>query len=348
MKNKIIQEDMETITNEPLEWSKLEGKSILISGANGFLATYIVLIILYLNEKQFKKKATVLALVRNIEKAKDKFKDYIKRDDLKFITQDISDPFDINEPIDFIIHSASQASSLHFGRDPVGTLKANTLGTAHLLDIAKKNDIEKFLFFSSGEVYGMIDDSIESADEAYTGNVDFLDVRSCYGESKRMGENMCICWNYQHKVPVNVIRVGYTYGPGLPLNDDRIMAEFVNRVLNNENIVLNSDGSAKRSFCYITDMIKAVFLILLNGKDGEVYNAASEVPTSILELAEMLIGLFPEKGLSVEYKKNEFEKNYLRSKREKTLVSTKKIKALGWNRVVDIKTGFKRMIDSYM
>jgi len=347
MENRIIHDDIETVISEPLEWSKLEGKNILITGASGFLASYLVKTLLRLNDSRFKKKTTVLALVRNIDKAKSKFEEYVARDDLKFILQDISTPFDLNQSIDYIIHAASQASSLHFGTDPVGTLKANTLGTAYLLDIAKKNAIDKFLFFSSGEVYGMIDNNVVCADEGYTGNVNFLDVRSCYAESKRMGENMCVCWNYQYGIPINVIRVGYTYGPGIPLSDDRVFADFVHKVINNENIVLNSDGSARRSFCYISDMIVAVFLILLQGKNGEVYNVASNIQTSILDLAEMLIGTCPGKGLAIEFTENKFKKNYLRSQREKTLVCIDKIKALGWNRKVNIEEGFKRMIDSY-
>ena len=347
MKNRIIQEDIETIVSEPLDWSKLEGKSILITGASGFLASYLVKTLLYLNDVMFKKKATVLALVRNIDKAKSKFEQYATRNDLKFILQDISAPFDLNESIDYIIHAASQASSLHFGNDPVGTLKANTLGTAYLLDIAKKQEIENFLFLSSGEVYGIIDEKVVCADEAYTGNVNFLDVRSCYAESKRMGENMCVCWSYQYDIPINVVRVGYTYGPGISLSDDRVFADFVRKIINNKNIVLNSEGTAKRSFCYVSDMIVAVFLILLHGKNGEVYNAASNIQTSILDLAKMLIRLFPEKGLAVEFAENKFKKNYLRSQREKTLVCTDKIKALGWDQKVNIEVGFKRMIDSY-
>jgi len=347
MKNEIIHEDIETIASESLEWSKLEGKSILITGANGFLASYVVKTLLYLNDVLFKKKATVLALVRNIDKAKSKFEQYVDCDGLKFIHQDISNPFDLKETVDYIIHAASQASSLHFGSDPVGTLKANTMGTAHLLDIARKNKVEKFLFFSSGEVYGMIDNSVVCADESYTGNVNFLDVRSCYAESKRMGENMCVCWSYQYDIPFNIVRVGYTYGPGIALSDDRAFADFANKIINNRNIVLNSDGSAKRSFCYISDMIRAVFLILLYGKNREVYNAASNTQITILDLAKTLIGLYPEKGLSVKFAANKFKKNYLRSQRKKTLVCTEKIRALGWDQKVNIETGFKRMINSY-
>ena len=347
MESNIVREDIKNITSEPLDWQKLEGKNILISGANGFLASYIVHTLLYLNDFCFKKRATILAIVRDRIKYEEKFHSYGGRDDLKCIIQDISNPFDLKEPIDYIVHAASKASSLHFGGDPVGTLKANTLGTAYLLEIARKKNVEKFVYFSSGEVYGMIDDEPDCVAETYTGNVDFLDIRSCYAESKRMGENMCLCWNHQYNVPVNIIRVGYTYGPGIPLSDDRVCADFVNKVINNKNIVLNSDGMASRSFCYISDMIAAVFLILLQGKNKEVYNVASSVQTKIFELAKIIIGLYPEKKLSIEFNNIKTNKDYLRSRRKKTLVCTEKIKSLGWKRKVGIEAGFERMIESY-
>ena len=348
MGNNIIQEDIKNIANEPLAWTKLEGKNILITGATGFLASYIVKTLLHLNDRLFKKKAKILALIRDINKVRKLYARYVTRDDVKFILKDIATPFDLNESVDYIIHAASPASSLRFGTDPVGTLKANTLGTASLLDIAQKNKIEKFLFFSSGEVYGTIGNEVVCADETYTGNVNFLDVRSCYAESKRMGENMCVCWNYQYNIPVNIIRVGYTYGPGMSLSDDRVVADFVEKVVNNKNIVLNSDGSAKRSFCYVTDTIVAVFLVLLKGNNGEVYNAASDVQTSILDLAKVLINLYPGKGLSIEFAENKYRQNYLRSQRRNTLVCTEKIKELGWDRKVNIEAGLKRMIGSYL
>ena len=288
-----------------------------------------------------------MALVRNLDKVRKRFEQVMDREDLKFIHQDITTPFSFEDPIDYIIHAASQASSMHFSRDPVGTLKANTIGTAHLLDLAKEKGIKKFLFFSSGEVYGMIDHSVDCIDESYIGNVNCIDVRSCYAESKRMGENMCACWAYQYNLPMNIIRVGYTYGPGISLSDDRVIANFVNNIIHNKNIVLHSDGSAKRSFCYITDMICAVFLILLNGKNGEVYNAASNVQTSILDLSKMLLRLYPEKGLSLEFVENKFGKQYLGSQRKNTLVCTEKIRTLGWDMKVSVDIGFKRMVKSY-
>ena len=194
MNRAIINEDLARIIDQPIDWLNLAEKHVLITGANGFLASYIVRSLLHLNDTILKQKPVIiLAVVRNLKKSKAHFEEFAERKDLILIHQDITIPFDIEFPVDIIIHAASQASSTFFGADPVGTLKANTIGTSYLLDLAKKKQVENFLFFSSGEVYGVLDDEIDCADEQYPGNVNFLDVRSCYAESKRMGETMCVC-----------------------------------------------------------------------------------------------------------------------------------------------------------
>lgn len=347
MQNRIIREDLANIANENLNWDKLEGKTILISGAAGFIPSYIVETIMFLNETKFNKKAKIIGLVRNLEKAQIKFLHHKDREDLILVKQDISRPFDLGYKIDYIIHAASQASPKYYGIDPVGTLNANVLGTSYLLELAKKNKVEKFLFFSSGEVYGAIGKDIDNIKETYTGNVDITNVRSCYAESKRMGENMCVCYSHQFGFDVSMIRLSHTYGPGVSFDDGRVFGDFVRDVVNNKNITLNSDGSAQRCFCYISDMIVACFMVLFNGENAQAYNISSPVETSILELAQMLVNLYPEKGLKVAFSQNVFSDGYIKSPSSRLKFDTEKIRALGWEPKIDIMTGFDRMIRSY-
>ena len=339
--NKIIKEDVEKILSEKLPWTKLNHKTILVSGASGFIPSYIVEVLLALNTVK------VIAVVRNKTKAELKFKHQLKNPNFQLICQDISEPMKYNEKIDFIIHAASQASPKYYGIDPVGTLKANTIGTYNLLELAKKNDTEKFLFFSTGEIYGVIDENTPEIKESYTGNIDCTNVRSCYGESKRMGETMCVCYSHQYNFDVNMIRLSHTYGPGVALDDGRVFGDFVKNIINNQNIILNSDGSAKRSFCYISDMILAMFYVLFYGENQHAYNISAEEETSILELAKILIELYPEKKLNVEFAQGVFEKGYIRSASSRANFNIDKLKALGWKQTINVKTGFKRMIESY-
>ena len=263
-KNTIRDTDIEEIISEKLDWNYFAGKYILVTGANGMIPSYIVYTLLGLNEIILKNNPLkVFGLLRNREKAESKFQKLLDRKDFCLIVEDISKFKEFNERFDIIIHAASQASPKYYGIDPVGTLKANTIGTMNLLELARKNNTERFLFVSSGEVYGVLDGLVTNINENYTGNVDCTNVRSCYAESKRMGETMCVSYAHQYGIHTNMIRLAHTYGPGCALDDGRVFADFTKNILNNENIKINSDGSALRCFMYVTDMIKGLFYVLL-------------------------------------------------------------------------------------
>ena len=339
MNKNILNDDINSIISEDLPWRELDGKTVIVTGANGFIPTYIVRVLIAL------KNTKVIAIVRNKNKAETKFSDLLDNPNFNIVVQDINFPFTINEKIDYIIHGASQASPKYYGVDPVGTLKTNSLGTAYLLDIGVKHQIKKFLFISSGEVYGQVDETVSELIETYNGNIDCTNIRSCYGESKRMGENMCVCYSHQYGIPVNMVRLSHVYGWGFDLNDGRVIPDFVSNVINNQNIVLNSDGSAKRSFCYITDLIRALFYVLFKGEDKNAYNIASEKETSILELANMMTNIYPEKKLRVEFNEDIFKKGYIKSPSTRANFNIDKIKSLGWREKVKIEDGLKRMLE---
>lgn len=347
--NKIIDEDVENILQENLDWSFFARKNILVTGANGMLPSYVVYTLLGLNETILEeKKLKVFALVRNKQKAESKFSKLLARNDFCLIVNDISDFTEYETKFDIIIHAASQASPKYYGVDPVGTLKANTIGTMNLLELAKKNKTEKFLFISSGEVYGVLDGSVTYIDENYTGNVDCTNVRSCYAESKRMGETMCVSYAHQYGLHTNMIRLAHTYGPGCSLDDGRVFADFVKNIISNENIHINSDGSAKRCFLYVTDMITGLFYVLLKGEDKTAYNISSMTETTIKDLANILCSLYPEKKLHAEFLQIKDDNTYIRSKSQRILFDNSKICKLGWKEKIPIDVGFKRMIDSYI
>jgi nucleoside-diphosphate-sugar epimerase len=345
--NKIVEEDLVEIISADLDWQQFENKTILISGANGFLPAYMVETLLFLVQNGIVKKLKVLALVRNKEKAEKRFAHLLHNEHLKFIVQDVCLPLQIEEPIHFIVHAASQASPKYYGTDPVGTLNANATGTLNMCELGRKNPIESFLYFSSGEVYGKVDDAVEFVSETDYGYLDPMNVRSCYGESKRMGETICVSYMHQFGVPVKVVRPAHTYGPGMELNDGRVFADFVRDVVNNQDIVMHSDGSASREFCYLSDATVAFFKILLEGKNGEAYNMANPAcEITILELAEKLVRLFPEKKLKV-IRKNESASGYIVSKNTRSSMIIEKLQQLGWMPIVDIENGFYRTILSY-
>lgn len=345
--NKIIKEDLEQIVEAPLDWTVFSGKTVLITGANGFLPAYMVETFLYLNYTGMIKDSKVLALVRNIAKAKSRFKEYLNYDNLEFIVQNVCDPISIDQKIDIVIHAASHASPKYYKIDPVGTLTPNVIGTMNLLELAKQNRTQCFLFFSSSEVYGTteINKPIKETDFGY---LDPLSPRASYPESKRMGETICLSWYNQYKVPIRIVRPFHTYGPGVSLNDGRVFADFISFILKNQDLVINSDGSALRSYCYLKDAILGCFYVMIKGTDGEAYNIGNPSQEySVKKLASTVLSMFPEKSLKIVMNSVYNNPSYSPPTVSRILPDISKLEDLGWYPIVDVKSGFHRTVLSY-
>jgi len=293
-----------------------------------------------------KLNVRVVAVVRNYHRFSQKFKRHLERSDLICIEEDINNPLDLPHKVDYIIHAASQASPKYYAKDPVGTLSANILGTAHLLELARSHQVEGFLYFSSAEVYG--DATCTPTAETDYGYLDPLAVRSCYAESKRMGENMCVSWHHQYGVPAKIVRPFHTYGPGMRLDDGRVYADFVGDVVNNRDIVLKGDGSARRSFCYIADATAGFWMALLSGENGQAYNIGNpDADISIRDLAGLISGLYPEKSISVVCEDRKKIEGYLPSLISVICPDITRARNLGWLPVTSLENGFRKTIESY-
>lgn len=344
----VIAEDLAAIIAAPLPWERLAGKRVLVTGASGILAGYVVETLLYLNEARG-LGIRVLGLVRDRAKAEARFAHHRGRADLELLVQDVTDPVRLDGPLGAIVHAASQASPKYFGADPVGTLLPNVVGTRNLLELAREKGSEALLFLSSGEVYGVVDPSRIPIKENDYGFVDPMNVRSCYAEGKRAGETLCVAYHKQHGVPATVVRPFHTYGPGMPLDDGRVFSDFVADIVAGRSIVMKSDGRARRPFCYVADAVAGFFTALLLGKPAEAYNVGNEdAEVSVLELADRLVALFPERRLSV-VRQPEAPRaaGYLESPIPRNCPDTTKLRALGWRPAHGIESGFARTVRSY-
>lgn len=293
--SQLIAEDLSLILQSlESEIHRFSGQTVLITGARGFLASYLVDTLVFLNDqKALCKPVKILAMVRPPLERTDRLAHLVDRGDVQFLLQDVRTPLTYDGPVHFIIHAASDAAPKRYLNDPVGTMQTNTLALQQLLEVSKSRETESFLFLSSSEVYGTPDPESVPTPETYVGRVDFTNDRACYAESKRFGETLCRGYFDQYKIPVKCVRPFHIHGPGLRLNDGRIVAELLSQGLAGKPFEILSDGRATRTYGYVSDATIGFFKILLSSHNGEAFNLGADAPeTSILQLAQIISQLF--------------------------------------------------------
>ncbi|MDR2400465.1 MAG: NAD-dependent epimerase/dehydratase family protein [Deferribacteraceae bacterium] len=286
--NSIVNSDLEHITQKFGDINRFDGKVILITGFAGFLGYYFTLFFNYLSTKGVNIKKLILC--DNFLLGRPDWIDSLKEPNTLIedfnITSDLGGYSYLGEA-DYIIHMASIASPVFYRKYPLETIEANILGLRNLLEVYKNRNIDGFLFFSSSEIYGDPDPKAVPIDEEYLGNVSCIGPRSCYDEAKRFGETLSYYYSRIYNIPIGVARPFNNFGPGMKLNDTRVPADFAKAVLNNEDIIILSDGLPKRTFCYIADAICGYLKILTYGK-YDYFNIGTESPEiSIREFADM-------------------------------------------------------------
>lgn len=340
--NKVINEDLKEIYKEVC-CKKFKKKVILITGANGMLASYLIYFFQYLNlEKNYDIK--IIGLVRNKEKAALKYKS-IMNENLSFIEQNVIEPLETSDKIDYIFHLASSANPKTILNNPVEIIEANVIGTLNMCYLAKSKG-SKLIFSSTREVYGYFDELKENLTEDQIGKLNWLEKRACYPESKRMAETLLSSFSQEHGIVYNIIRISHCYGPGMNINEDgRVMSDFISDAVNNRNIVLKSLGNDMRSFCYISDAIVGILLIALKGEKNEIYNLANENQEIKVKDLACLIKESSKNKLEIKYEIGKDKTAYTNYKRIKLNVS--KLEDLNWKIKVDLKKGLQKTLENF-
>lgn len=262
-----------------IDFSFLNNKKILITGASGLVGVHLLSSLLYLKQN-CNYKFHVIGIVNN--EPEQWFKELIDLGDFSYIKGDLSDINFIQRLMDFdvIIHAATYGQPIRFMQNQIKTIMLNTSSTIELIKKLKPNG--KFLFLSSSEIYSGLKKDFYSETDIGTTNPSH--PRACYIESKRCGETICNSFNDNN---IKIVRLCLAYGTGIRKSDTRAMNSFILNGLKDGEINLMDDGSAKRNYIYISNAINMMWNILLHGKET-VYNVGGKSEVSIRELAEMI------------------------------------------------------------
>ena len=316
------QTDIHKASSSNLPWDKLSGKNILITGSTGLIGSCIIDILMTRTNINYH----VYASGRNVKRLQELETKYKKSAYFHTLQYDVTNKLEANITFHYIIAAASGANPILYSTDPVGVMRANLHGTDNLLSYGIKHGLEKYVFISSGDVYGENDGQVLTED--YSGYVNSLDIRSCYTLSKRATETLCISYANQYSVDVCIARPCHVYGPHFTETDTRVYTQFLRNVLRKENIVMKSKGEQFRSWCYVVDAAIGILYVLLKGKNCEAYNIADENSNiTIKELAEMIAD-FEKLKVQFELPSDIEEKGYNRMK--KSIFDSSKLKKLGW------------------
>ena len=361
MKNaqEVLQADLEYIEkNLSEELPRLWGKHMLITGGAGFLGYYLVQSVLCANRSLDEAKQIRVTVFDNFIRGLPHWLKALESDqNLTLVRHDITNPLP-EEMADFqyIIHAASIASPTYYRKYPIETMDANVNGLRFLLEYSKQQKnknlpVEGFLFYSSSEVYGDPDPEHIPTAETYYGYVNATGPRACYDESKRYGETLCVNFARQHDIPITMARPFNNYGPGLKITDRRVIPDFARDILDNKDIVMYSDGSPTRTFCYVADAVVGYYKILTCGKPGEAYNIGTERPeVSMADMADRLVGIAREilgyKGSVVRQMSD--EKDYLVDNPNRRCPKIGKARSdLGYKPGIDLDEGLRRSLIWY-
>src|SRR5919204_568672 len=298
----------------------------LVTGGCGFLGSHLCEYLL--------ARGNRVICVDNLDTGSLENTEHIRSADFTFVHHDLPQPFHYDEPIDFVYHLASPASPIDYQRLPLHTLKVGSLGTHHMLGLAKFKRA-RFLIASTSEVYG--DPQVHPQPESYWGNVNPIGPRGVYDEAKRYAEAMTMAYHRQQGVDTSIARIFNTYGPRMRAHDGRAIPTFVRQALENEPITVFGDGSQTRSFCYVDDLIRGLHLLAESGEHLPV-NLGNPREFSIFELAQTVIHVTSSKSEIV------FEALPIDDPQVRQPDITRARQLLGWEPEIELEEGLRRML----
>jgi dTDP-glucose 4,6-dehydratase len=312
----------------PIPWPAMA--TCLVTGGAGFLGSHLCDYLLVHGHRVICVDNFDTGSLHNIA--------HLKRDDFRFELLDITEHYEIDEPVDFVYHMASPASPIDYARLPLHTLKVGAYGTHNTLGLAKKHRA-RFLLASTSEVYG--DPLVHPQPETYWGNVNPIGPRGVYDEAKRYAEALTMAYLRQQGVDTSIVRIFNTFGSRMRPNDGRAIPTFLQQALTDQPLTVFGDGSQTRSFCYVDDLVRGLVLLAESGIHEPV-NIGNPDEMSLLEMAKLVVELTESRSEIV------FEALPVDDPQVRQPDISRARDLLGWEPEVDLREGLKRTIDAAM
>ena len=331
----------ETIIALP-ELDELARKSVMVTGSTGLICSAVIDVLIRWNETH-DEKITILAAGRSEKKIRERFSPYNSKEWFDIVPYDASSIVNkLDLPCDYIIHGASNASPDKILTQPVETMLGNFLGMKFLLDYAKRKGVGRVLQISSSEVYGKKDSDKPRKINDY-GWIDILNPRSSYSIGKCATETLCVSYADEYGVDSVIIRPGHVYGPTAVESDNRVSSAWAYAAAREEDIIMKSDGSQIRSYCYCLDSASAILKVLLRGESVHAYNISN--PASIISIRGMAEILAKSAGTKLRLElPTDTEKKGFNPMSSSSLDSTELL-ALGWRGLFDAERGFSHTVE---
>jgi nucleoside-diphosphate-sugar epimerase len=342
-KSNLYLSEIKNIINNADILQILSNKIIVITGARGLIGSELIDTIMYANINNG-LNCKIYGITRNIKASRERFKDYIDNENFILLNADINkDKINIDEDIDYFIQGASNTHPIYYATKPIETILTNTVGTNNVLDFAFSHNCKRFIFLSSVEVYGENKGDIDKFTEDYLGYIDCNTLRAGYPEGKRLGEALCQAYIKEKGIDCVIARISRSYGSGTLDEDSKALSQFISNAVNNEDIMLKSEGNQYYSYIYVADVVSAIIFLLENGKTGEAYNlTGKESDITLKELSKLVASIA---GTNVVYDIPDESERKGYSKATKALLDTTKIAELGWHSQYSIKQGIKRTLE---
>ncbi len=333
-KHILYQEDVHNILNT-IDTDELSGKTFLVTGATGMVVVMLIDVLMKLPHTK------VIAVGRSKAKAQNRLGEYYDNSNFNFIEQDVQVPFSEDLNVDYIIPLASNTHPMAYSQYPIETMLINIEGARNALDLAASSNAT-VIYPSTVEIYGNSEEGhffIENSN----GKLNLANSRACYTESKRSCEALCQSYKSERNVKIKIVRLCRIFGPTMLMSDTKASSQFIIKAINNEDIVLKSEGNQYFSYIYVADAVAAILYVLLKGQDGEAYNISNLDTNVHLKDFANQCALYNNRKVLFDLPSEAEKKGF--SIASTAILLNHKLLSLGFVPLYNLREGIKRTIE---